>query len=681
MSSSDMDSLRDTIPGWARPINPLLLASACLGSSGALKFLFTREDANVPPMIIPSQDFLSLLHTASSSSTRILTTQQSSNDVEDGVDHAPALPAQSLLLEGVDTMGNTALHVVATHGESTEFLECAGIISMRDQSLLFLMNQKGETPLHCAARAGKSKMVSLLIDLARSCNRTETLLRTENVLKETALHEAIRVDNEDIVKSLLEADPLLTNYPTEGTSPLYLAVLQGKYRIAEILYDMSNGNLSYKGPNYKNALHASTMQGIGITKLMLTWNNVLTAQQDIDGNTPLHLASSFNRHQSVFLLLFEANPAPVYLSAGKEGLFPIHVAASMGALGIIRIILDKYPTSAGLRTAQGQTFLHVAVEKGRLDIVEFVCGTVSLAWILNMRDNDGNTALYLAVRTRRLRIFCSLYGNKEVHLGLANNRGETPADLSRDLLPLGAHYESSTAKNIYLALQDFGTNQSGLRWDQFETKYSSLELKLIDWDREEEKVKDSSQILGVGSVLIASVAFGATFAVPGGFIADDHTNRGTPTLAGRYTFDAFMMANALAFICSLIATIGITTSGSSMAEMRSRQIHLFASALFISSSLTSLAAAFALGVYMVLAPVAHGTAIVICMFSPLIVLYKFLEDLIKYGILARPFYIRMGLIQTLKRLALRMVYILLIELWPFIFIFGWAAIARSHREH
>uniref|UniRef100_A0ACD5W817 Uncharacterized protein n=1 Tax=Avena sativa TaxID=4498 RepID=A0ACD5W817_AVESA len=613
MSSSDMDSLKDTTPPF---INPLLLASACLGSSGALNFLFNREDEKLPPMIIPSQDFLYLLHTASSSSTRILTTQQSPNDVEDGVDHAPALPAESLLLEGVDTMGNTALHVVANHGENTEFLECATIISMRDESRLLMMNKKGETPLHFAARAGKSKMVSLLIDLARSCNRTHILLRTENVLKETALHEAIRVDNVDIVKSLLEADPLLTNYPMEGTSPLYLAVLQGKYLIAEILYHMSGGNLSYQGPHCKNALHASTLQGIGITKLLLTWNNVLTAQQDIDGNTPLHLASSF-KHQSVFLQLFEANPAPVYLT-DIDGLFPIHIAASMGALEIIVIVLDKYPRSAGLRTAQGKTFLHVAVEKGRLDIVEYVCTTVSLAWILNMRDNDGNTALYLAVQTERLRIFCSLYGNKEVHLSLANNSGETPADLSRDLLPLGAYYDSSTAKHIYLALEAFGTNQSGLRWDQFETKHS-LELKPIDWDREEDKVKDSSQILGVGSVLIASVAFGATFAVLGGFIADDHTNRGTPTLAGRYTFDAFMMANALAFICSLIATIGITISGSSMAEMRSRQIHLVVSVVSMSSSLTSLAAAFALGVYMVLAPVAHGTAIVIFIITPIII--------------------------------------------------------------
>jgi hypothetical protein len=46
-------------------------------------------------------------------------------------------------------------------------------------------------------------------------------------------------------------------------------------------------------------------------------------------------------------------------------------------------------------------------------------------------------------------------------------------------------------------------------------------------------IKDSTHALGIGSVLIATVAFGANFALPGGYRADDHPNGGTPTLAGR----------------------------------------------------------------------------------------------------------------------------------------------------
>lgn len=59
---------------------------------------------------------------------------------------------------------------------------------------MFEKNHKGETPLHCAARAGNYSMVSRLIDLAaREDDDTKLrLLRMENKRQETALHEAVR---------------------------------------------------------------------------------------------------------------------------------------------------------------------------------------------------------------------------------------------------------------------------------------------------------------------------------------------------------------------------------------------------------------------------------------------------------------------------------------------------------
>lgn len=84
---------------------------------------------------------------------------------------------------------------------------------------------------------------------------------------------------------------------------------------------------------------------------------------------------------------------------------------------------------------------------------------------------------------------------------------------------------------------------------------------------------------------------------------------------------------------------------------------------------------------MVLAPVAHATAIVIYVLSPLVVLYRNFEILLKFGILARPLYLRMGPIRALKWLAKVTVGLLLQELWPFILIFGWAAIAQKLQNH
>jgi hypothetical protein len=121
-------------------------------------------------------------------------------------------------------------------------------------------------------------------------------------------------------------------------------------------------------------------------------------------------------------------------------------------------------------------------------------------------------------------------------------------------------------------------------------------------------------------------------------------------------------------------------SGTSLVNLRSRQINLRTSVFFMASSLTCLSAAFALGVYMVLAPVAHATGIAICVLSPLVVLYRSLEFLVQLSILARPLYTRMGPIRTFMWLAGAIIFRVCKELWPFIFIFGWATIAQKLRK-
>ena len=74
---------------------------------------------------------------------------------------------------------------------------------------------KGPAPLDSMARgfvrAGESKMVACLIDLAlaEGGDRTKELLRKENKHKETALHESVRVGNKDIVDLLMGKDSQL----------------------------------------------------------------------------------------------------------------------------------------------------------------------------------------------------------------------------------------------------------------------------------------------------------------------------------------------------------------------------------------------------------------------------------------------------------------------------------------
>jgi ankyrin repeat protein len=168
---------------------------------------------------------------------------------------------------------------------------------------------------------------------------------------------------------------------------------------------------------------------------------------DLNGSTPLHIASSL-RNSNGFTQLLKANPTAVY-KADNNGLFPIHVAASVGAEDTVKKIVKMFPSCAGLRTAHGRTFLHVSIENTRMPIVFYVCKTPHLAWILNMQDNDGNTALHLAVQAKSLRMFGCLYGSKEVHLSLANSKQQTPVDISRALLPRGLYFDWVMYSHLY----------------------------------------------------------------------------------------------------------------------------------------------------------------------------------------------------------------------------------------
>jgi hypothetical protein len=54
---------------------------------------------------------------------------------------------------------------------------------------------------------------------------------------------------------------------------------------------------------------------------------------------------------------------------------------------------------------------------------------------MNKVDNDGNTALHLAVEAGSLQMFCPLLANPQVNLNLPNSRGETPLDITEYKIP------------------------------------------------------------------------------------------------------------------------------------------------------------------------------------------------------------------------------------------------------
>ncbi|OEL28700.1 Xylanase inhibitor protein 1 [Dichanthelium oligosanthes] len=95
-------------------------------------------------------------------------------------------------------------------------------------------------------------------------------------------------------------------------------------------------------------------------------------------------------------------------------------------------------------------------------------------------------------------------------------------------------------KLIYKTLTHVGAKHSSCRGDKWTGRQDSEQTTAGELDKEESaKLTDASRTLAVGSVLIATMTFSATFTrLPEGY------------RAGRWFFDAFVVASALAFIMS-----------------------------------------------------------------------------------------------------------------------------------
>ena len=153
---------------------------------------------------------------------------------------------------------NTVLHV-ALQFKNFEAAERIVTLSSR---LVYETNSKGNTPLHVAARVGKSSIVKLLIDQAKILD-VETggrqLLTMVNQDGDTALHIALRYDNDgqiEIVKELIKEAPELAKHVNNaGESALFLAVDRELYDL--VSHILSNApDCSYDGSHGMNVLHA-----------------------------------------------------------------------------------------------------------------------------------------------------------------------------------------------------------------------------------------------------------------------------------------------------------------------------------------------------------------------------------------------------------------------------------------
>ncbi|KAG5221980.1 serine/threonine-protein phosphatase regulatory ankyrin repeat [Salix suchowensis] len=241
------------------------------------------------------------------------------------------------------------------------------------------------------------------------------------------LYTAASAGDGSFVRELLERDPLLVFGEGEyGVTDIFYAAARSRNsEVFRLLLDFSisppcglgsGGELEgqhseshseFNREMMNRAVHAAARGGnLEILKELLGDCSDVLAYRDAQGSTVLHAAAGRGQLEVVKDLITSFD---IIASRDHQGNTALHVAAYRGYLAAAEVLILASPSLATLTNNYGDTFLHMAVSGFRtsgfrrvdrqIELIKLLVSgkIVSIKDVINVKNNDGRTALHLAV--------------------------------------------------------------------------------------------------------------------------------------------------------------------------------------------------------------------------------------------------------------------------------------------
>ncbi|MED6220016.1 hypothetical protein PIB30_041094 [Stylosanthes scabra] len=263
------------------------------------------------------------------------------------------------------------------------------------------------------------------------------------------LYTAASAGDVEFVKELLRRDPLLVFGEGEYgvTDILYAAARSKDCVVFRLLLDSALSGSEerdgdhgvFKREMVNRAIHAAARGGNWeMLKELLGNVSEILCYRDSQGCTVLHSAAGKGQLEVVRNLIESCD---IINSADAQGNTALHVASYRGNLPVVEILVQASPSLASLTNHYGDTFLHMAVAGfrspgfQRLDkhtelMNQLVSGKiVDMQDIINVKNNDGRTALHVAViHNIQCEIVELLMSIPSIDLNIRDADGMTPLD-------------------------------------------------------------------------------------------------------------------------------------------------------------------------------------------------------------------------------------------------------------
>ncbi|KAM9723803.1 inversin isoform 1-T3 [Menidia menidia] len=208
---------------------------------------------------------------------------------------------------------------------------------------------------------------------------------------------AVNGDRSALVK-LITADPLLRDHEDQfGRTPLMYCVLADRLDCAEILLK-AGASVNKTDHSQRAALHLAAQKGnLRFLKLLLS-RRANWLQKDLEGMTPLHLATRHPSPKALALLLKHIGPGEVD-TQDKNKQTALHWSAFYNRPEHVRLLI-KHDSNIGIPDSEGKIPLHWAAhsqEASATQTVRCILEAAPTESLLNWQDYEGRTPLHFAV--------------------------------------------------------------------------------------------------------------------------------------------------------------------------------------------------------------------------------------------------------------------------------------------